>query len=132
MAAGAPGVFGRTLERPEGAGCVRGAGRFVVTRKRQLGALIAGVGLFLDQRANRARVAECVAAAPSGRWLNLFAHTGAFSVALLAAGAGAIVLLIWHRRRTVRRAADFEARVRALGATRLVERLGGHGKPAGA
>jgi len=50
-----------------------------------------GVGLFLDQRANRARVAECVAAAPSGRWLNLFAHTGAFSVALLAAGAREVV-----------------------------------------
>ncbi len=44
-----------------------------------------GYGLFLDQRANRDRVAE--RAARGGRWLNLFAHTGAFSVALLAAGA---------------------------------------------
>lgn len=41
-------------------------------------------GFFPDQRANRARVA---AVAAGGRWLNLFAHTGAFSVALLAAGA---------------------------------------------
>ncbi len=45
-----------------------------------------GYGLFVDQRDNRARVAE-LAHAGGGRWLNLFAHTGAFSVALLAAGA---------------------------------------------
>jgi 23S rRNA G2069 N7-methylase RlmK/C1962 C5-methylase RlmI len=44
-----------------------------------------GVGLFLDQRENRERVATLASA--GGRWLNLFAHTGAFSVALLAAGA---------------------------------------------
>jgi 23S rRNA (cytosine1962-C5)-methyltransferase len=43
-----------------------------------------GVGFFLDQRENRARLA---AAARGGEWLNLFAHTGSFSVALLAAGA---------------------------------------------
>ena len=49
-----------------------------------------GVGLFLDQRDNRARVAAC-ARARGGRWLNLFAHTGAFSVALLAAGADEVV-----------------------------------------
>lgn len=48
-----------------------------------------GVGLFLDQRENRARLAE--RARRGGRWLNLFAHTGAFSVALLAAGAREVV-----------------------------------------
>lgn len=42
-----------------------------------------GVGLFMDQRTNRERVAKVA----SGRWLNLFCHTGAFSAALLAAGA---------------------------------------------
>jgi len=45
-----------------------------------------GVGFFTDQRANRQRVASRVRA--GGRYLNLFAHTGAFSAALLAAGAG--------------------------------------------
>jgi len=49
-----------------------------------------GFGLFLDQRDNRARVAER-AGEEGGRWLNLFAHTGAFSVALLAAGAEEVV-----------------------------------------
>jgi len=48
-----------------------------------------GVGFFPDQRANRARVAALVHA--SGRYLNLFAHTGAFSAALLAAGAAEVV-----------------------------------------
>jgi 23S rRNA (cytosine1962-C5)-methyltransferase len=47
------------------------------------------IGLFLDQRENRARLAA--RARRGGRWLNLFAHTGAFSVALLAAGAGEVV-----------------------------------------
>jgi 23S rRNA (cytosine1962-C5)-methyltransferase len=47
-----------------------------------------GFGLFLDQRENRARVA---ARARGGRWLNLFAHTGAFTAALLAAGASEVV-----------------------------------------
>jgi 23S rRNA (cytosine1962-C5)-methyltransferase len=47
-----------------------------------------GVGLFPDQRRNRARVAARVR--PGGAYLNLFAHTGAFSAALLAAGAGAV------------------------------------------
>ena len=46
------------------------------------------IGLFLDQRENRARLADC--ARRGGRWLNLFAHTGAFSVALLAAGADSV------------------------------------------
>ncbi len=45
-----------------------------------------GYGLFVDQRENRERLAP-FAKAEGGRWLNLFAHTGAFSVALLAAGA---------------------------------------------
>jgi 23S rRNA (cytosine1962-C5)-methyltransferase len=44
-----------------------------------------GAGLFLDQRENRERLARL--ARLGGRWLNLFAHTGAFSAALLAAGA---------------------------------------------
>lgn len=48
-----------------------------------------GYGLFVDQRENRDRVA--VHAAKGGKWLNLFAHTGAFSVALLAAGAEEVV-----------------------------------------
>ncbi len=52
-----------------------------------------GVGLFLDQRENRARLVRQLRAAPlrEGRWLNLFAHTGAFSVALLAAGAREVI-----------------------------------------
>jgi len=50
-----------------------------------------GVGLFLDQRANRERMARFARASGGGRWLNLFAHTGAFSVALLAAGASEVV-----------------------------------------
>lgn len=48
-----------------------------------------GFGLFLDQRENRARLES--AAARGGAWLNLFAHTGAFSVALLAAGAEQVI-----------------------------------------
>ena len=48
-----------------------------------------GVGLFLDQRENRARLAALAGA--GGDWLNLFAHTGAFSVALLAGGADRVV-----------------------------------------
>jgi 23S rRNA G2069 N7-methylase RlmK/C1962 C5-methylase RlmI len=46
-----------------------------------------GTGLFLDQRENRRWLA---ALAGGGRWLNLFCHTGAFSVALLAAGAASV------------------------------------------
>jgi 23S rRNA (cytosine1962-C5)-methyltransferase len=48
-----------------------------------------GTGLFLDQRENRACLAEFAGA--GGDWLNLFAHTGAFSVGLLAAGAQRVV-----------------------------------------
>ena len=44
-----------------------------------------GFGLFVDQRENRARLDPH--AARGGDWLNLFAHTGAFSASLLAAGA---------------------------------------------
>jgi len=47
----------------------------------------AAYGFFPDQRENRARLA---AVAAGGRWLNLFAHTGAFSAALLAAGAASV------------------------------------------
>ncbi len=43
------------------------------------------VGLFLDQRLNRKRLAEC--APPEGKVLNLFAYTCAFSVAAAARGA---------------------------------------------
>ncbi len=46
-----------------------------------------GIGFFVDQRENRARLARI---ARGGCWLNLFAHTGAFSVALLAAGAAQV------------------------------------------
>lgn len=45
-----------------------------------------GFGLYPDQRENRARLIE--GAPRGGRLLNLFAHTGAFSVAWLAAGLG--------------------------------------------
>jgi 23S rRNA (cytosine1962-C5)-methyltransferase len=48
-----------------------------------------GFGLFLDQRDNRERMA--LPASSGGAWLNLFAHTGAFSVSLLAAGADRVV-----------------------------------------
>jgi len=44
-----------------------------------------GYGLFLDQRENRARLDPH--AARGGDWLNLFAHTGAFTASLLASGA---------------------------------------------
>ena len=46
--------------------------------------------------------------------------------ALVAAGAGAIALVIWHRRRAARRAADFEARIRALGANPSVYDVAPH------
>ncbi len=56
-------------------------------------------GFFLDQRENRARLA---ARARGGRWLNLFAHTGAFTAALLRAGAEEVVSVdlsaAWLRR----------------------------------
>jgi 23S rRNA (cytosine1962-C5)-methyltransferase len=48
-----------------------------------------GTGLYLDQRENRARLAR--RARRGGRWLNLFAHTGAFSLALLDAGAEEVI-----------------------------------------
>ncbi|RAL23915.1 hypothetical protein DL240_07140 [Lujinxingia litoralis] len=43
------------------------------------------VGFFADQRANRLEAER--RARPGQRWLNLFCHTGAFSVALARAGA---------------------------------------------
>jgi len=46
-----------------------------------------GFGLYIDQRENRESVANQVRSTGGGRWLNLFCHTGAFSVAALAAGA---------------------------------------------
>jgi 23S rRNA (cytosine1962-C5)-methyltransferase len=49
-----------------------------------------GFGLFPDQRANRERVAAQIRRR-NGRWLNLFCHTGAFSLAALSAGAEEVV-----------------------------------------
>ena len=46
------------------------------------------VGFFADQRANRRRAAAL--AGPGQTWLNLFCHTGAYSVAVAAAGARAV------------------------------------------
>ena len=46
-----------------------------------------GFGLYIDQRENRERVAQRIRERGGGRWLNLFCHTGAFSVAALDAGA---------------------------------------------
>lgn len=46
-----------------------------------------GFGLYIDQRVNRERIAERIRSSQGGRWLNLFCHTGAFSVAALHAGA---------------------------------------------
>ncbi|MFP8876869.1 MAG: class I SAM-dependent methyltransferase, partial [Myxococcota bacterium] len=46
-----------------------------------------GFGLYIDQRDNRESVANQILSTGGGRWLNLFCHTGAFSVAALAAGA---------------------------------------------
>lgn len=48
-----------------------------------------GYGLFVDQRENRARLEAH--ARRGGRWLNLFAHTGAFSASLLASGADEVI-----------------------------------------
>ncbi len=50
-----------------------------------------GIGLFLDQRSNRERIAKRIQEAGGGRWLNLFCHTGAFSLAALDAGADEVV-----------------------------------------
>ena len=92
-------------DRPPGAlvctRLVRGQGQAdgkLVVRERGVGFLVdlglgrpdrssPGVGLFLDQRENRGRLI----AGSGGRLLNLFAHTGAFSVAWLAAGLGRAV-----------------------------------------
>lgn len=52
-------------------------------------------GFFADQRDNRRRVRDH--AAPGQRWLNLFCHTGAFSVALVAAGADVVSVDISRR-----------------------------------
>lgn len=46
------------------------------------------VGFFADQRDNRRKVVEL--ARPGQRWLNLFGHTGAFSVALANRGAAVV------------------------------------------
>jgi len=67
-----------------------------------------GVGLFLDQRENRERVARLVRAAPGGRCLNLFAHTGAFSAALLEAGAREVVSVDLSARYLQRLEANLE------------------------
>ncbi len=62
-----------------------------------------GFGLFVDQRENRNRLAPL--AARGGEWLNLFCHTGAFSVSLLDAGA--------ERVRSVDLSAAYLARLEA-------------------
>jgi len=51
----------------------------------------AGFGLFIDQRANRERIAGVIERRGGGRWLNLFCHTGAYTVTALAAGADEVV-----------------------------------------
>jgi 23S rRNA (cytosine1962-C5)-methyltransferase len=51
----------------------------------------AGFGLFIDQRENRERIAGVIERRGGGRWLNLFAHTGAYTLAALAAGADEVV-----------------------------------------
>jgi 23S rRNA (cytosine1962-C5)-methyltransferase len=50
-----------------------------------------GFGLFIDQRANRERIAGIIARRGSGRWLNLFSHTGAYTLTALAAGATEVI-----------------------------------------
>lgn len=57
-------------------------------------------GFFADQRDNRRRVREHAASGAKTkgqRWLNLFCHTGAFSVALVAAGAEVVSVDISKR-----------------------------------
>jgi len=68
-----------------------------------------GFGLFLDQRPNRARLDPL--AAGGGRWLNLFAHTGAFSVSLLAAGAESVISVDLSRPYLDRLEANLELNV---------------------
>jgi 23S rRNA (cytosine1962-C5)-methyltransferase len=92
---------------------------------------VPGVGLYPDQRENRERLARL--ARRGGRWLNLFAHTGAFSVALLAGGADEVTsvdadpaFLRWLEENL--RANELQARPhRAVrsDARRFLERLGG-------
>lgn len=57
-----------------------------------------GFGLFVDQRKNRERIAKKVRDHGGGRWLNLFCHTGSFSVAALAAGADFVTSVDLSRR----------------------------------
>jgi 23S rRNA G2069 N7-methylase RlmK/C1962 C5-methylase RlmI len=88
-----------------------------------------GTGLFLDQRENRARVARL---AEGGRWLNLFAHTGAFSAAALAGGARECVsvdlsapYLAWLESNLARNGlAGARHRIVRSDARRYLERLG--------
>lgn len=54
------------------------------------------VGFFADQRDNRRRAVELVNEGRD-RWLNLFCHTGAYSVALVAAGAEVVSVDISSR-----------------------------------
>lgn len=72
-------------------------------------------GLFLDQRDNRALVADL---AKGKRVLNLFGYTGSFSVAALAAGATAALTvdvsrtaLSWAQRNVARVAAEERHRI---------------------
>jgi 23S rRNA (cytosine1962-C5)-methyltransferase len=76
-----------------------------------------GFGLFPDQRENRARLAPL--AARGGRWLNLFAHTGAFSTRLLAAGAEEMISVDLSGPYLARLEANLEAnRIRGVDPTR--------------
>jgi 23S rRNA (cytosine1962-C5)-methyltransferase len=47
-------------------------------------------GLYSDQRSNRAILKQIISSHPTGEVANLFAHTGAFSVACAAAGAARV------------------------------------------
>lgn len=53
-------------------------------------------GFFADQRNNRRRAVEFIAEGRQ-RWLNLFCHTGAYTVALVAAGAEVVSVDISKR-----------------------------------
>ncbi|HEY4373950.1 MAG TPA: class I SAM-dependent rRNA methyltransferase [Burkholderiales bacterium] len=48
-------------------------------------------GFYLDQRDNRQRVFEAAARMQGGEMLNCFCYTGAFSLAMLAGGAGSVL-----------------------------------------
>jgi 23S rRNA (cytosine1962-C5)-methyltransferase len=88
----------RTLENlPSVAGWLRGEGDTEVTIREHGWRLGLDVheghktGFYLDQRDNRARLAEWVRRFGCQRVLNCYSYTGGFSVAALAGGAQAVV-----------------------------------------